>query len=605
MQRQLDSLLHFHGHPGGDDSRSEEIVSSSNNMEQSIQNTPNEESSATLRESPFSDHSVSSEGIWGAPARVNGNQPWPGWSHPPEAAWSGTVNESELSGLATPLGRHVHWPDQTSLNDTRNLKGYYSSSNQLEHTVDNVSTASQNIDNTPNPTQISSILRNSRIEPTTSNPSMNTNGSVRFDSATPSSARSDTFSEYFTAPELSTPSFSSLQFSTRTPSTGTSYSSTSRPISSARRSLRTDLPLPHSVQRRLLERQQSRQTSTPNVSILNRTPNVTHIPVDDSRMNPNNTQSQQSTQQHYVPQNSFSSYNQSMTCAQEFVRSCSTVLPKFDPRLDDADEWWSICEKMFESNHIVDPAVKFQLILVSFKKEELKALNPFLSVGTPQHRYENLKRGIFKLFSLTDRERITKVLSMQYDGKSVPSILFHDIKLGFGKNLLSQPNFLRNLFLDKLPPLLRSQLAPFDGLPELDFLDMADKIFLSNRERGKPEVAKESSAAGSNDATNLLLFQTLSQMQNQLADLTAKAGEKQKKTFYSANTAGLRHPGPDNFRRQNYQQAPNPSGFCFYHAQFGSNARKCVPPCKWSVPPSGNFQPRPGHSRPRFNRQKN
>ena len=381
------------------------------------------------------------------------------------------------------------------------------------------------------------------------------------------------------APSFFTPSASRVSIS-RAPSQSSLTFSSTNPVLTPKvqPSASTPVIAPISDISPVMNRMTSTPISRPRSVRFSNTPNFSRpssehtIPLSSSSLNcPSSSFSR-----------SFSNMDKSVLSAQSFIKRCSSVFPKFDPEQDDTSVWWNICEKIFSTNNIHDDAVKFQMILCTFGKDHLKALDPFLAVGDTSKQYSNLRKGIQKLYSLTNRERLEKVISTTYDGRELPSVLMHNIKLGLGKNVMSE-EALRSIFLNKLTPFMRSQLAVYNSLPEDEFLNYADQIFLSNRQTdSNTEKAVDKKDTDTNSATNLLIFQAISQLQNKVSEMSVNLEETKRAHFYNASRAS----GPVFDNHPSQVSAPSyPGPLCFYHTRFAANAKFCVPPCAWGGHP--------------------
>ena len=127
-------------------------------------------------------------------------------------------------------------------------------------------------------------------------------------------------------------------------------------------------------------------------------------------------------------------------------------------------------------------------------------------------------------------------------------------------------SFLRELFLQRLPPNVRMVLASADPSTTLENLaDMADKIM----EVSTPSVAAMSTASVDNSEVKQLRDE-VSRLADLLASLSRAHHSRRRtpsRTCPPANT-----PPPSQ---------PPQDALCWYHAKFGANAQKCREPCSW------------------------
>ena len=280
--------------------------------------------------------------------------------------------------------------------------------------------------------------------------------------------------------------------------------------------------------------------------------------------------------------------DKSFCLTQSFIKHSSTKLPKFQPKKTDVTTWLALCEIIFDTNGVDSDDDKFSMILSTFSPEDLVELGPFLASGNPSEYYANLKKGIMKLFSPTNQERVVNVYNLKYDGIKLPSTFFHELKNSIGGVDMGNET-LRHLFLRRMSPLLRTLLAKDEDKPNREFLEIADSLFLSSRDSSEDLVESEPKKPNENSATNILLFQSMSQLQNKISELSSEMKRGNEKTYYSDR--GLEKktvPVKINSKKNNFQKGDSrgqigSSGYCFWHDKFQDRAHSCLEGCKWEL----------------------
>ena len=131
--------------------------------------------------------------------------------------------------------------------------------------------------------------------------------------------------------------------------------------------------------------------------------------------------------------------------------------------------------------------------------------------------------------------------------------------------------FLRELFLQRLPPNVRMVLASTDTSMSLNKLaDMADKVM---------ELATPTVSAITDTRTDTLEVKQLREEVARLADLVASLTTRSRRRSTSRPRRS-QSPVPQN--------PPPEDSLCWYHAKVGEAAQKCKDPCSWGNSQAGS-----------------
>ena len=139
--------------------------------------------------------------------------------------------------------------------------------------------------------------------------------------------------------------------------------------------------------------------------------------------------------------------------------------------------------------------------------------------------------------------------------------------------------FLRELFLQRLPPNVRMVLASTADTMDLNTLaDMADKVI----EVAHPSIAAISGPPQHNLADYEHLKAEVARLTKRAASLTA---EQRRRHRSRAKDRQPRSLAPQDTQQQDSTEA---TSLCWYHSKFGSQARHCQPPCNWGNGPASH-----------------
>ena len=236
-----------------------------------------------------------------------------------------------------------------------------------------------------------------------------------------------------------------------------------------------------------------------------------------------------------------------------FMKHSLVKLPEFNPINFDA--WFSTCESIFKSFEIIDHFTKFQLIIGTFSMEHFAILGQYIASGNPADFYENLLSGIKKVYSLQKHKKLMLCCHKVYDKNMLPSQMFHDLKISQGDLELS-PDQLKELFWNKLDPIVQTFIVASKDLPIDTLLTIADEAFLSQWTRFVPPGFFQQNASTDN-------------FTQAVSDLKI-SGENAKMNETSVSKQKLL---PKNVKKD------DPFPICFFHRRFRNKSSKCRKPC--------------------------
>ena len=262
----------------------------------------------------------------------------------------------------------------------------------------------------------------------------------------------------------------------------------------------------------------------------------------------------------------------SRTATESFVRSNVCKLPSFDPEDGDIVHWHRACENFFSINFVDADEIKCKIILKCFSKEHLMLLHPYIG-GT----YRELLEAVYKLFSPTNEQRFWKVIETKYDNLTLPSSFYNKIKLTLNSRCINSEG-LRYIFLSSADPIFRNQLAIYDHLPDHEYYDVADKLYLTNRkyftEKYLKPVGKASKDTSSTTDESVIqqtpfeLMGNVTKINQTHSNLKLQSIPYQK-SYVKTQKAGC-------------SKRKNTNGLCYFHFKHKNLAKKCCQPCTWT-----------------------
>ena len=255
------------------------------------------------------------------------------------------------------------------------------------------------------------------------------------------------------------------------------------------------------------------------------------------------------------------------------VAAIQIKLPPFWPK--DPALWFAQIEAQFTTRGITVSKTKFDYVVSSLSPEFATEVRDLLLQPPAEQPYETLKRELTNRTSLSEQRRLQQLLTSEELGDRKPSQVLRRIQQLLGdKATTMDATFMRELFLQRLPPNVRMVLTPSAGDLNLDQLaQLADRIMEASP---TPAIAATHTTPTTNQLTTQVeeLTRRLDELSTQMSKAVNAFTRRRSR---SRSPARRRWPPPSTTDSSN--TAPN---LCWYHQTFGDAAKKCLPPCQKS-----------------------
>ena len=239
------------------------------------------------------------------------------------------------------------------------------------------------------------------------------------------------------------------------------------------------------------------------------------------------------------------------------VTAVQVKLPPFWPA--DPQIWFAQVEAQFTTRGITAQRTKFDYIVSSLAPEIATEVRELILQPPEDNAYDTLKEQLIKRTTPSEQKRLQQLFHEEELGDRKPSQLLRRMQQLLGDKARNTDSaFLRELFLQRLPPNVRMILASTPDTGNLDdvaqLADLADKVM---------EVATPSPSIAAVNTTS-----ELEHLRKEVAELKSVLQDFQP----SRRSSSRRSPSPAPQRQ--------PTELCWYHTKFGDAAQKCKPPCK-------------------------
>lgn len=232
----------------------------------------------------------------------------------------------------------------------------------------------------------------------------------------------------------------------------------------------------------------------------------------------------------------------------------------------DAELWFAQVEAQFVVSGITTDQTKFNAVIAALEPRILKCVRDIIIKPPSEDAYGELKSRVLAYFEQSESSRLKLLLNDLVLGDQRPSQLLCEMESLNDDKMNSSA--IRTLWLQRLPHNVQQILGVCSGddTDNKKLAKIADKIF---------ETSSNVIAASDVRIDN----SSFEALRSEIADLKLKVEEisrepmvhNARKRSRSFQKNGVRAKSPAKTKL-----------YCWYHFKFKNDARKCIPPCKWS-----------------------
>ena len=234
----------------------------------------------------------------------------------------------------------------------------------------------------------------------------------------------------------------------------------------------------------------------------------------------------------------------------------SLKLPDFWP--SDPELWFAQAEALFTAQNVTQEKTKFGHVVRVLPARYASEVRDII-LRPPEQPYKVLKAELTKRVCPSKRQRLQQLLHVDDLGDRKPSqLLRHMLKLrGDDVPDADRDDIFRELFLQKLPITIRTALATHRDATLVQLAEMADDM--DEVQGPQPPVYQVQKESGPE----------ITAIQSELLKISKMLQSQSRSTYEQ-------------------RPSPSPSGVCWYHERFGSNAKKCREPCEFRAKPGNS-----------------
>lgn len=255
------------------------------------------------------------------------------------------------------------------------------------------------------------------------------------------------------------------------------------------------------------------------------------------------------------------------------VAKVSIKMPPFFRK--NAKVWFWQIESQFANTGITNELTKYHYVVGSLDADIADLVADFMERPLSATPYADLKKRLLSEFEETEGRKAKKLLTEIQLGDKKPSQLLREMKKLAGSNVKDE--FLRTIFLDRLPDSCKSILAASQSETLDNLASMADRIL--EHLPSSSLVSSQYICATTRSHTHRPpdLEQRVASLEQSLSTITESLAKLNRQMSQRARSRS-KSPYP----RSGSQSRNGNYDMCWYHFKFGEAAKQCVQPCKFS-----------------------
>lgn len=242
------------------------------------------------------------------------------------------------------------------------------------------------------------------------------------------------------------------------------------------------------------------------------------------------------------------------------VRAIAVKLPPF--WADRPAVWFAQAEAQFRIAGIKCDMTKFSHIISIIDQKIIGEIEDIVLEPPEENKYETLKRELIRRLSVSEQERVERLVSNEELGDNKPSAFLRQLRSLAG--VTKDETLLRQLWMRRLPNYVQAILAAHTDLGLEKLAGLADNIIEVSP--GPSRVHRVDTNSLPNEVSSLR--DCVTELSRQIASLAAVSPQRGRSRSRSSPRARSRSGTPASRR-------------CWYHRRYGTRASKCIPPCDW------------------------
>lgn len=249
---------------------------------------------------------------------------------------------------------------------------------------------------------------------------------------------------------------------------------------------------------------------------------------------------------------------------EELAKICNLKLPPF--WVNSPSTWFIQAEAQFALCRISSDLKKYYYVLASLPQEVIESILDYVQSPPDVAVYQGIKQLLTERHSMSETNRIERLLSSEELGDRKPSDFYRYLKQLAGTSATFSDDLIKKLWLRRLPRVINVALIPHQDDDIKEIASLADKIW----EASQTQLSQVASVMPFSDSVSELKLEI-----EELKKLVRNMSSGRNNDTRSRS----RGRSPSASRRGDFESG---SKMCWYHRKFGDRANKCVQPCSYT-----------------------
>lgn len=233
--------------------------------------------------------------------------------------------------------------------------------------------------------------------------------------------------------------------------------------------------------------------------------------------------------------------------------------------------WFAQVEAQFTTWKITSEKTKFAYVAGQLDHDIAERVADIILAPPEENPYSTLKSRLISELEESEQRQLRRLLEEITLDDRKPSVLLRELR-SYANGKVND-DFLKGLFIQRLPAHVRAILASLNECNLQTLANTADKILESSKSF---EVAAVSTS--SSESSNEILVTSLAQQVLELSTMMKKLMENLESNHRSRSP--YRNFRRDSSRSRSRSRTQS-KDFCWYHNKFGDKATKCTTPCAY------------------------
>ncbi|XP_022179733.1 uncharacterized protein LOC111040222 [Myzus persicae] len=249
-------------------------------------------------------------------------------------------------------------------------------------------------------------------------------------------------------------------------------------------------------------------------------------------------------------------------------------------------QWFTHADAMFANKRIRSDLSRVNHVPEALDEDGVRTIADLLGADAT---YESIRQRLIATYSVPQATRFQRMIQPGGMGDRSPSRLLRDMREIYPDDMTDSS--LLAFWLNKLPPPVRTVIAGLTG--SVDFLaERADRVWEASQSNEISAISRDHDAreprpsarpitpasSPDQDARLLALENAIHALTTKVTSLATSQAAALARTTNDRPTRQQR----DRSRSQSQPRKLVTAGWCYYHNQYGADARNCREPCTYA-----------------------